>query len=125
MELNKVACELSCSQKQCVSWPFIKQTNFCFRTKAVSDLAKINYLDSWHFALIANMIDPRTAVALARSPNADRRFFLEPPFRYHNYQKDELINAMREFLIEVFEKSQHPCMGYFLSKAFVYDHVRY
>uniref|UniRef100_A0AAR5Q505 Inorganic pyrophosphatase n=1 Tax=Dendroctonus ponderosae TaxID=77166 RepID=A0AAR5Q505_DENPD len=99
-----------------------KDSNKYFRTKAVNNLANINYLDSWHFALIANMIDPRTAVALARTPNADRRFFLEPPFRYHNYKKDELINAMREFLIEVFEKSQHPCMGYFLSKAFVYDH---
>ncbi|KAH1026381.1 hypothetical protein HUJ05_000055 [Dendroctonus ponderosae] len=98
-----------------------KDSNKYFRTKAVNNLANINYLDSWHFALIANMIDPRTAVALART-NADRRFFLEPPFRYHNYKKDELINAMREFLIEVFEKSQHPCMGYFLSKAFVYDH---
>ncbi|ENN72409.1 hypothetical protein YQE_10952, partial [Dendroctonus ponderosae] len=93
------------------------------QTKAVNNLANINYLDSWHFALIANMIDPRTAVALARTPNADRRFFLEPPFRYHNYKKDELINAMREFLIEVFEKSQHPCMGYFLSKAgHIVDH---
>lgn len=73
--------------------------------------------------MIANMLDPRTIVALARTPNVDRRLFLEPPYRYHNYNKDELINAMREFLIGIFEKSQHPCIGYFLSKAFVYEHV--
>ncbi|XP_066150768.1 protein SERAC1 isoform X2 [Euwallacea fornicatus] len=43
-------------------------------------------------------------------------------FRYHNYNKDQLINAMRDFLISIFEKSQHKCMGYFLSKVFVYEH---
>lgn len=83
----------------------------------------MHYLDDWHFALIANMVDPRTAVALARTPNVDRRLFLEPPYRYHNYNKDQLINAMRELLISMFQKSQHPCMGYFLSKVFVYEHV--
>ncbi|XP_050293179.1 protein SERAC1 isoform X2 [Anthonomus grandis grandis] len=93
-----------------------------YRTKAANSLADMPYLDNWHYALIANMIDPRTAVALARIPHADKRLFLDPPYRYHNYNKDQLINAMREFLISVYEKSQHPCMGYFLSKAFVYEH---
>ncbi|CAG9768868.1 unnamed protein product [Ceutorhynchus assimilis] len=99
-----------------------KDSDRYFRTKAVNNLASMYYLGNWHFALIANMIDPRTAVALARTPNVDRRLFLGPPYRYHNYNKDELINAMREFLIGVYEKSRHPCMGYFLSKVFVYEH---
>ncbi|KAL1509484.1 hypothetical protein ABEB36_004209 [Hypothenemus hampei] len=99
-----------------------RDNDMYFKTKAINGLAHMNYLDDWHFALIANMIDPRTSVALARTPNADRRLFLEPPYRYHNYNKDQLINAMRDFLISVHEKSQHPCMGYFLSKAFVYEH---
>ncbi|XP_066150767.1 protein SERAC1 isoform X1 [Euwallacea fornicatus] len=99
-----------------------KDSDQYFRTKAVNSLAHMHYLNNWHFALIANMIDPRTAVALARTPNADRRLFLDPPFRYHNYNKDQLINAMRDFLISIFEKSQHKCMGYFLSKVFVYEH---
>lgn len=97
--------------------------NKTFRIKAIKQLAQIKHLDKWHCALLANMIDPRTAVALARSGGADKRLFMEPPLRYHNYNRDMIINAMREFLISLFEKSQHPCMGYFLSKAFVYEHV--
>lgn len=97
--------------------------NKTFRIKAIKQLAQIKHLDKWHCALLANMIDPRTAVALARSGGADKRLLMEPPLRYHNYNRDMIINAMREFLISLFEKSQHPCMGYFLSKAFVYEHV--
>ncbi|XP_018578480.2 protein SERAC1, partial [Anoplophora glabripennis] len=96
--------------------------NKIFRVKAIKQLAQIKNLDKWHCALLANMIDPRTAVALARSGSADKRLFMEPPLRYHNYNRDMIINAMREFLISLFEKSQHLCMGYFLSKAFVYEH---
>ncbi|KAJ8983007.1 hypothetical protein NQ317_014303 [Molorchus minor] len=33
-----------------------------------------------------------------------------------------IVNAMRDFLISLYERSQHPCMGYFLSKVFVYEH---
>ncbi|XP_076250470.1 protein SERAC1 isoform X1 [Rhynchophorus ferrugineus] len=99
-----------------------KDNNQYYRTKALGKLAKANYLDNWHYALIANMIDSQSAVTLARTKNVDRRFFLEPPYRYHNYNKDQLINEMREFLITLYDKSQHPCIGYFLSKAFVFDH---
>lgn len=91
--------------------------------KALNKLAKANYLDNWHYALVANMMDSQSAVTLARTENVDKRLFLEPPYRYHNYDKDQLINEMREFLITLYDKSQHPCIGYFLSKAFVFDHV--
>lgn len=94
-----------------------------YRVKAVKHLSKVKNLDQWHCSLLANMIDPRTAVGLARSGDADSRLLMEPPLRYHNYNKDMLVNAMREFLIGLFEKSQHPCLGYFLSKVFVYEHV--
>lgn len=93
-----------------------------YRIKAIKQLAQIKNLDKWHCALLANMIGPQTAVALARSGGADKRLFMEPPLRYHNYNRDMIVNAMREFLIGLFERSQHPCMGYFLSKAF-YEHV--
>ncbi|XP_060524697.1 protein SERAC1 isoform X2 [Cylas formicarius] len=99
-----------------------KSTEKYFRLKAINQLSSLNYLTDWHCELIANMVDPHTAVALARIKHTDERFFLEPPYRYHNYDKDILINAMREFLITVYEKSRHPCVGYFLSKAFVYEH---
>lgn len=93
-----------------------------YRIKAVRHLIKIRHLDSWHFSLLANMIDAKTAIGLARSGDADKRLFMEPPLRYHNYNRDMLINAMRDFLIQLYEKSQHPCLGYFLSEVFVYEH---
>nr|CAH7741056.1 unnamed protein product [Callosobruchus chinensis] len=96
--------------------------NQSFRIKAVKHLAKIKDMDQWHCCLLANMIDAKAAVGLARSGEVDKRLFLEPPLRYHNFNKDMLINVMRDFLISLYEKSQHPCLGYFLSKVFVYEH---
>lgn len=94
-----------------------------FRIKAIAHLSKIKHLDQWHCSLLASMMDPRVAVALARSPGVDKRMLLEPPLRYHNYNKVMLINAMRDLLIALYEKSQHACLGYFLSKVFVYEQV--
>lgn len=94
-----------------------------FRVKAVTHLAKVKKLDNWHCSLLANMIGPKTAVGLARTEDVDKRLLIEPPLRYHNYNQDMLVNAMREFLIGLYECSQHPCLGYFLSQVFVYEHV--
>ncbi|CAG9823525.1 unnamed protein product [Phaedon cochleariae] len=92
------------------------------RTKALKGLAKVKNLDQWHCSLLANMIDSKTAVGLARSGEVDKRLFMEPPLRYHDYNRNMLINVMRDFLINLHMKSQHPCLGYFLSKVFVYEH---
>lgn len=94
-----------------------------FRIKAITNLSKVRNLDQWHCSLLASMMDPRVAVALARSNGVDKRMLLEPPLRYHNYNNVMLTNAMRDFLISLYEKSQHACLGYFLSKVFVYEHV--
>lgn len=94
-----------------------------FRIKAIANLSKVKNLDQWHCSLLASMMDPRVAVALARSHGVDKRMLLEPPLRYHNYNNVMLVNAMRDLLIGLFEKSQHACLGYFLSKVFVYEHV--
>lgn len=94
-----------------------------FRIKAITNLSKVKNLDQWHCSLLASMMDPRVGVALARSQGVDRRMLLEPPLRYHNYNHVMLTNAMRDILICLYEKSQHACLGYFLSKVFVYEHV--
>lgn len=95
-----------------------------FRIKSIYNLAKIKNLDQWHCSLLASMMGPRVAVTLARCHGVDKRMLLEPPFRYHNYNNVMLTNAIRDLLISLYEKSQHACMGYFLSKVFVYEHVR-
>ncbi|XP_050512119.1 protein SERAC1 isoform X4 [Diabrotica virgifera virgifera] len=93
-----------------------------YRIKALRQLVKFKKLDDWHFSQLANMADAKTAIGLARIGDADKRIFMEPPLRYHNYDRNMLINAMRDFLIGLYEKSQHPCLGYFLSEVFVYEH---
>lgn len=94
-----------------------------FRIKAIANLSKVKNLDQWHCSLLSSMMDPRVAVALARSRGVDKRMLLEPPLRYHNYNNVMLINAMRDLLIVLYEKSKHACLGYFLSKVFVYEQV--
>lgn len=94
-----------------------------FRIKAIENLSKVKNLDQWHCSLLASMMDPRVAVALARSHHVDKRMLLEPPLRYHNYNNVMLTNAVRDLLIALYEKSQHACLGYFLSKVFVYEQV--
>lgn len=93
-----------------------------YRMKAIRHLAKVKNLDHWHCCLLANMMNSKTAVALARSDAAEKRLFMDPPLRYHNYNRNMLISATREFLINLYERSEHPCLRYFLSEAFVYEH---
>ena len=40
----------------------------------------------WHYQHIAQMLDAKTAVSLARMPNVDLRFFLQPPYHHVQYK---------------------------------------
>lgn len=43
-------------------------------------------ITDWHYQHIAQMLDAKTAICLARMPNADKRFFMGPPY-YHVQHK--------------------------------------
>ncbi|RZC34964.1 conserved oligomeric Golgi complex subunit 7 [Asbolus verrucosus] len=96
--------------------------NRFIRKKAVRQLARMKILDYWHFSLLSNMIDARTAVGLARTANADPRLFIEAPLRYLNHTQDMIVDVMKDLLVNLHATSQHPCMGYFISKAFAEFH---
>lgn len=86
------------------------------RWRAIKQLAKIKYLDNWHYTLLAHMCDAKVAVGLARSKDVDLRFFTEPPYKYN---QEMLVNIVKEFLVDLHVKSKHVCIGYFISRVFV------
>ncbi|CAH1373103.1 unnamed protein product [Tenebrio molitor] len=92
--------------------------NKYLRKKAVRQLARIKKLDNWQFNLLSNMIDARTAVGLARTPDVDPRFFIPPPLRYLGHTHNMIVDVMKDLLVNLHAISQHPCMDYFISKAF-------
>lgn len=94
-----------------------RDENKFVRLKALSSLAKVK-LDDWHCTLLANMIDEGTAVQLARIKNTDSRLFLKPPLRYLHYDHTMLVNEIRDLLVNLYEKSKHPCLEYIISKIF-------
>lgn len=89
------------------------------RVRAVDALAKIKNLDGWHYSLLAHTCDARTAVGLARTKDVDLKFFVNPPDRYVYYNHDKIVSWMKHFLISLTKRSEHPCMAYFIKKAFV------
>ena len=49
-------------------------------------IKNIIFLLDWHYRDVAQMLDARTAVALARTKNSDLRFFLKPPYYHEQYK---------------------------------------
>ncbi|KAF5299497.1 hypothetical protein FQR65_LT01079 [Abscondita terminalis] len=92
--------------------------NAFIREKVVKQLASITNLENWHYSYLSQLIDAKTAIGLARTKNADRRYFAKPPFVYVGYDHDMLVASMKEFLILLNAKSSHSCMDYFINKAF-------
>lgn len=97
--------------------------NSLIRMKALKSLAHVHDLDNWQCSLLASGIDPKVAVGLARTENCDKRLFMEPPLRYLTYNTTMLTIALKELLINMYERSRHPCLGYFIEKMFVDDYV--
>lgn len=97
--------------------------NIIVRDKALKKLASIKKLDDWHCSLLANSLDARTAIALARTKGVDPRFFIRPQVHYANYSKRMLVNELKELLIGLEQKSKHVCMQYFISKVFIDEQV--
>lgn len=89
------------------------------RHKAVKQLAHITNLDNWQYSLLAHMMSSRTAVALARTSNVENRLFFKPSYIYMNYTHEMLVNSMKELLMALNYRSQHPCLEYFIIKAFI------
>ncbi|XP_008546833.1 protein SERAC1 [Microplitis demolitor] len=90
------------------------------RTRAVYCLGALKHLQSWHYQHIAQMMDSRTAVALARIPDSDLRFFLKPPYHFVDKKLYEIIDQLYQLLVDMDKlcQSSHSCLIHFLHKKF-------
>lgn len=74
------------------------------------------------------MLDAKTAVALARSPEANLKFFLNPPYFYERYKLYEIVDKLHNLLtkLNALCGGCHPCLLQFLHTKFHVSHrVRY
>lgn len=90
------------------------------RLKSLYTLNSLKYLKDWHYRYIAQLLDARTAVTLARMPDVDSRFFLTPPYYHLQFKLYEVIEKVHHLLLRLnaLSKNTHPCLAQFLNKKF-------
>ncbi|KAF7390170.1 hypothetical protein HZH68_012027 [Vespula germanica] len=90
------------------------------RIRAATALCSLNDLEDWHYQNMAQMLDARTAIALARTPNVDQRFFLKPPYFHMEYKLHDIIEKVHDMLLHLNSlcNKLHPCLTQFLHKKF-------
>ncbi|XP_075223821.1 protein SERAC1 [Lycorma delicatula] len=87
------------------------------RLKAIEKLSNLQFLSSADFVHLSQKCDAKTAVGLARTPNADHRLFSRR-IQSIPSSKQDLIAKMRDLLLVLNNKKEHECLTYFLSKTF-------
>ncbi|XP_022905286.1 protein SERAC1 isoform X2 [Onthophagus taurus] len=95
-----------------------KADSHVIRTKATLQLAKIKDLESWQYAQLAHSSNARTAIALARLPDADLRYQIQPLVSPNRISTEYLVNVLRDFLVYLERQSAHHCISNFLSSSF-------
>ncbi|XP_034181766.2 protein SERAC1 [Osmia lignaria lignaria] len=90
------------------------------RLRALYTLNSTKHLKDWHYQHIAQMLDARTAVSIARLPNVDLRFFLKPPYSHMKHKLHDVIERIHQLLLELSRLCEHthPCLIQFLNKKF-------
>lgn len=88
------------------------------RLKAVWLLANWKNMKDWDYRHLAQMFDARTAVGIARSEGADLRFFLKPPNWHLSPSREVLTEDVCNLLLALNNVKEHPCITFFLQKAF-------
>ncbi|OAD56460.1 Protein SERAC1 [Eufriesea mexicana] len=90
------------------------------RLKALCSLYSLKHLKDWHYQHIAQMLDAKTAVSLARMPNVDTRFFLKPPYYHVKHRFQDVLEKVHQLLLYLNSlcRNTHPCLTQFLNKNF-------
>ena len=85
---------------------------------AVQELSKLN-LQEHEYRELAQAMDFKTAVGLARTAGVDLRFFLPRPPTPAEAENKELIQLFRDILVKLPADSEqvHECIKYFTSTA--------
>uniref|UniRef100_A0A672R0H9 Protein SERAC1 n=1 Tax=Sinocyclocheilus grahami TaxID=75366 RepID=A0A672R0H9_SINGR len=74
-------------------------------------------ITDYQYQTAAQVIDQRTAVALARIPNVDLRFFLPPPPLPHTEDDISIEDGLRQLLASLPQSEVDQCVQYFTSLA--------
>ncbi|XP_072218553.1 protein SERAC1 isoform X2 [Leuresthes tenuis] len=101
-------------------WVLLKRTqsaNQAIRLQAVQELADNHHWHDYQYQTAAQVLDQRTAVGLARTPQADLRFFRHPPALPNLEDGMSAEDGLRQLLASLPQSDVDKCVRYFTSLA--------
>lgn len=101
-------------------WVLLKRTQSAtkaIRLQAVQELAKNHHWHDYQYQTAAQVIDQRTAVGLARTPQVDLRFFRAAPALPDLEDGLSAEDGLRELLASLPQSEVDKCVQYFTSLA--------
>ncbi|XP_044024384.1 protein SERAC1 isoform X2 [Siniperca chuatsi] len=101
-------------------WVLLKRTQSAdkaIRLQAVQELAGNHHWHDYQYQTAAQIIDQRTAVALARTPQVDLRFFLRSPALPDLEDGLSAEDGLRQLLGSLPQSEVDECVQYFTSLA--------
>ncbi|XP_034555113.1 protein SERAC1 [Notolabrus celidotus] len=101
-------------------WVLLKRTlsaNKAIRLQAVQELADNHHWHDYQYQTAAQVIDQRTAVGLARTPQVDLRFFLRSPALPVPEDGLSAEDGLRQLLGSLPQSEVDKCVQYFTSLA--------
>ncbi|XP_028253929.1 protein SERAC1 [Parambassis ranga] len=101
-------------------WVLLKRTqsaNKAIRLQAVQELVDNHHWHDYQYQTAAQVIDQRTAVGLARSPQVDLRFFRQPPTLPDLEDGLSTEDELRKLLASLPQSEVDQCVQYFTSVA--------
>uniref|UniRef100_A0A672RUT1 Protein SERAC1 n=1 Tax=Sinocyclocheilus grahami TaxID=75366 RepID=A0A672RUT1_SINGR len=119
-EQEKHLSHLDADPHECALWVLLKKTRSAdraVRQQAVQELAQNHHWQDYQYQTAAQVVDQRTAVALARMPNVDLRFFLPPPPLPHTDDDISIEDGLRQLLASLPQSEVDRCVQYFTSLA--------
>lgn len=118
--LDEHLSHLDADPHECALWLLLKKTRSgdrAVRQQAVQELAQNHHWQDYQYQTAAQAVDQRTAVALARIPNVDLRFFLPPPPLPHTNDDISIEDGLRQLLASLPQSEVDQCVQYFTSLA--------
>ncbi|XP_056150585.1 protein SERAC1 isoform X2 [Lampris incognitus] len=101
-------------------WVLLKRTKSAakaVRLQAVQELADNHHWHEYQYQTAAQVIDQRTALGLARTPQVDLRFFLSPPALADLEDGFSIEDGLRQLLASLPQSDVDKCVQYFTSLA--------
>ncbi|CAL9692476.1 unnamed protein product [Knipowitschia caucasica] len=117
--LDEHFCHVDADPHEVALWVLLKKTksaNQAVRLEAVQELGKNHNWHDYQYQTAAQVIDQRTAVGLARTPQVDLRFFRPPPALL-NQEDVSAEDGLRQLLGSLPQSEVDKCVQYFTSLA--------